>query len=627
MIRTVGRALALLDAADRRKVAWVTTAAAAGAIVQTLVILSLMPFIILLTNPELFDTQPQVRTVARLLGVESYATFVMLLGVATAGVLTLGNLFVAGEHMLTFRFVARLTHRTTARVLRQVLAQPWEQISRHHSAALADVVVSQVERVTGEVIGSAMALVSQLAVLLFIVLMLLVVNPLTTLAALGGLVVAYLLLYRLSRGRIAEGGQELTRVGARIATTVKEALDGAREIRIRRAEGFFARRFERAHEQALRLSTHYEFQRAMPHYLLESVVFAGFVAVALYFLLRTDDSGMALSWLALYAFSVYRLVPALATIFDCAANIQHNGDAIQAIAPFCGGQEHSDADASRDAGRAVVRSLNASPGALPASPRTGSPPTLAPPRHHIRLEGVRFRHAGRDQDQLDGVDLTLRAGSSVCLFGPSGAGKSTLMNLLAGLLHPQHGRMLSDDAVVDAQSVDGWRALLGYVPQPVYLFADTLASNIAFGEEPDTIDLERVAQAGALARLDAVIARLPEGYLGIVGEHGATLSGGERQRVGIARALYRNPAVLLIDEALANLDVANRHAILDRLLAVPGRTVVIASHDRDVVERCDSVVVMEQGRVIAQGEFHTLLRECPRFGALLSTLAKSVPAS
>lgn len=592
MIAIIHRALALLDAADRRKVALVSGAASVGAVVQTLVLLSLMPFIILLTNRELFDTNPWVVRTAQILGIESYSTFVAVLGGVTAVVLTLGNLLVAAEHMLTFRFVARLTHRTTARVLRRVLAQPWERIGDRHAAALGDVVVGQVQRVTEDVIGSAIALASHLVLLVFIVGLLLVVNPGTTLVALGGLVVAYFVLYRLTRRRILAGGEELTQVGAQIATTVKEALDGAREIRIRRAETFFARRFERAHQRALRLATHYEFQRAMPHYLLESVVFAGFVAVALYFLLRTEDAGMALSWLALYAFSVYRLVPALAAIFDCAASIQHNGDAIQVIAPFC---------------------------APAAEAGTASAP-LPAPREFIRFDGVGYRHAGREQDQLDAVSIDVRVGGSLCLFGPSGAGKSTLLNLVAGLLHPQRGRMLSDGVVIDAGNADAWRARIGYVPQPVYLFADTLAANIAFGEEAAQIDLRRVAEVAALANLTPVIERLPQGLHSLVGEHGSTLSGGERQRVGIARALYRNPDVLLFDESFANLDAENRHGILDRLFAMPGRTLVFSSHERDVVERCDHIVVIERGRVIAQGRFDALLTASPRFVELLSSL-------
>src|SRR5690606_31001443 len=146
MRNTVRRALALLDAADRRKVLWVCAAAAAGAIVQTLVILSLMPFIILLTNPDLFESSGPVRRAAGLLGIDTYSTFVVALGAITALVLTLGNLFVAAEHMFTFRFVQRLTQRTAARVLRRVLAQPWEQIGHRHGAALGDVVVNQVPR-------------------------------------------------------------------------------------------------------------------------------------------------------------------------------------------------------------------------------------------------------------------------------------------------------------------------------------------------------------------------------------------------------------------------------------------------------------------------------------------------
>jgi ABC-type multidrug transport system fused ATPase/permease subunit len=592
MLTTVRRALELLDRPDRRKVALVSMVSSAGSVVQALVLLSLMPFIVLLTNPEMFDDHPLVMRIARLLGIEAYSTFVVVLGGVTAAVLTLGNLFVAAEHMFTFRFIERLTHRTTARVLRNVLAQPWERIGGRHAAALGDVVVGQVQRVTQDVVGSAIALVSQVALLVFIVVVLLVLNPVTTAVALGGLVAAYAVLYFLTRRRIREGGEELTQVGAQIATTVKEALDGAREIRIRQAEGFFARRFERAHQRALRLSTHYEFQRAMPHYLLESVVFAGFVAVSLYFLLRTDDAGMALSWLALYAFSVYRLVPALAAIFDCAADIQHNADAIRVIAPFCAPQQSATASAA----------------------------SVSAPRRHIRFEGVGYRHPGRAEDQIQGLDLVIPAGRSVCLFGPSGAGKSTLLNLVAGLLHPQQGRMYSDDAVVDESSAGAWREHIGYVPQPVYLFADSLASNIAFAEEPDEIDAQRIARVAELANLAPVIARLPQGLHSPVGEHGTSLSGGERQRVGIARALYRDPAVLLFDESFANLDAQNRHAILDRLFAMPGRTLLFSSHERDVVERCDCIVVIEHGRVVAQGSYQELLAASPRFVELLSRL-------
>ncbi len=594
MIATVRQALALLEAPDRRRVLWVGLAASAGTIVQALVILSLMPFIVLLTNPALFDSSEPVQRAAALLGIDSYPAFVVALGLGTALALTLGNLFVATEHMLTFRFVERLTHRTAARVLRAVLAQPWERFGQRHAAALADVVVNQVERVTAEVIGSALALASQLALLGFVVGLLLLLNPWTTLVALGGLVLAYFVLYRVTRARMARGGQEMTRAGAAVSTTVKEALDGAREIRIRRAEGFFARRFERAHQQAMRLSTHFEFQRAMPHYLLESMVFAGFVAAALYFLLRTEHPGMALSWLALYAFSVYRLVPALATIFDCLASIQHNADAIAVIAPYC-----------------------AAGAGAPDGPRAAAMPA---PVRHIRLEAAGYRHPGRDHDQLDALSLTIPAGRSLCLFGPSGAGKSTLMNLLAGLLHPHRGRLLADDMPVDAANAGAWRSHIGYVPQPVYLFADTLASNIAFGEEAGEIDLARIAAVASMARLDAVVARLPEGLLGHVGEHGATLSGGERQRVGIARALYRDPAVLLFDESFANLDAENRSAILDDLFALPGKTLVFASHERDVVQRCASIAVIEGGRLLAQGSFATLLSTCPRFSQMLARL-------
>jgi ABC-type multidrug transport system fused ATPase/permease subunit len=180
--------------------------------------------------------------------------------------------------------------------------------------------------------------------------------------------------------------------------------------------------------------------------------------------------------------------------------------------------------------------------------------------------------------------------------------------------------VLCDGVPLDATTVDAWREQVAYLPQQIYLYADTLAANIAFGRELAAIDARRVAEVGALASLDAVVARLPQGYRSLLGEHGATLSGGERQRVGVARALYTDPGVLLFDESFTGLDGETRTAILDRLFAMRGRTLVFSSHESAVASRCERVVLVEEGRVVAQGSYAELLAGNPRFAELLSLL-------
>src|SRR5690606_5689828 len=164
---------------------------------------------------------------------------------------------------------------------------------------------------------------------------------------------------------------------------------------------------------------------------------------------------------------------------------------------------------------------------------------LRPMERELRLEGVTHRYENADRDQLSDVSFTIPAGSSVCLFGPSGSGKSTILNLLVGLIRTQSGRVLCDDVEIGPETIHSWRGKLGYCPQQIYLFDDTIASNIAFGVPEDDIDQDRLVTVGALAQLHGFVSeKLTAGYQSVIGEHGATLSGGQRQRVGVARCLY-----------------------------------------------------------------------------------------
>jgi ABC-type bacteriocin/lantibiotic exporter with double-glycine peptidase domain len=217
--------------------------------------------------------------------------------------------------------------------------------------------------------------------------------------------------------------------------------------------------------------------------------------------------------------------------------------------------------------------------------------------------------------------MSIPVGSKVCLFGPSGAGKTTILNLLAGLVYPQEGRVLCDGTALGPEAIDSWRERIGYLPQQIYLFDDTVSSNIAFGVAGDAVNSERVIEVGKLANLDTfVTTTLPGGYETVIGEHGATLSGGQRQRVGIARTLYHDPDVLLFDESFTGLDAGNRSAILDNLFALRGKTFVFSSHETAVASRCDRIVVIEEGEVVAEGSYRQLLDESPRFVELLSRL-------
>jgi ATP-binding cassette, subfamily B, bacterial PglK len=439
------------------------------------------------------------------------------------------------------------------------------------------------------VIGTFVSAFASLALAGFIVLLLLVISFTTTLVTLVGLLLAYLAVFLLLRRRVEAHGEELTRLSASVFSAVKEALDGIKEIKTRRAAPFFARRFEESALDMAKLEVRYGLMSYLPHFLLEAVVFSGFVAVALWFLFTTDDAGISLSYIALYGIAIYRLIPALKEMFEGASTIYHNADAVGLVLEHC---------------EEPARQLE--------------PRELPRLRHEIRLERATYRHASSEHRQVDAVDLAIPAGSSVCLFGPSGSGKSTILNLLAGLIHPQAGRVLCDGVPLAPETVDSWRCRIGFAPQQVYLFDDTIASNIAFGVPAGQIDMERVAEVGRIANLHEFVSSLPAGYETVVGDHGETLSGGQRQRVGIARVLYHDPEVLLLDESFAGLDLENRGEILENLFALEDKTLVFSSHEAALAARCDKVAVIEEGRLIDEGPYRRLLDTSSRSAALLA---------
>jgi subfamily B ATP-binding cassette protein MsbA len=223
----------------------------------------------------------------------------------------------------------------------------------------------------------------------------------------------------------------------------------------------------------------------------------------------------------------------------------------------------------------------------------------------LALEGVTFRY-GSGEPVLRDVNLALRPGETIALVGPSGAGKSTLVDLLPRFHDPASGRVTLDGEDLRALDLASVRALFGIVPQETLLFHDTVAANIAYGRTgADRASVERAARA---ANAHAFISRLPDGYDTVLGERGQTLSGGERQRLALARAVFKDPPVLILDEATSHLDAESERLVqeaLERLMA--GRTVVAIAHRLATVLRADRIVVLDHGRIREEGTHPELL--------------------
>jgi ATP-binding cassette subfamily B protein len=232
----------------------------------------------------------------------------------------------------------------------------------------------------------------------------------------------------------------------------------------------------------------------------------------------------------------------------------------------------------------------------------------------IRFDGVRFRYNIDGPWVLDNFNLTIPKGARIGFVGSTGSGKSTALDLLMGLLEPTQGQMLVDGQPIIGDRRRAWQQTIAHVPQSIYLSDSTLAENIAFGVPRDAIDHNRVRNAARLAQIADFIEGRPEAYGAFVGERGIRLSGGQRQRIGIARALYKQASVLVFDEATSALDNATEEAVIDAIENLNrDLTILLIAHRLTTVQRCDTIVELGQGRMVAQGSYVALLEASPSF--------------
>lgn len=233
-------------------------------------------------------------------------------------------------------------------------------------------------------------------------------------------------------------------------------------------------------------------------------------------------------------------------------------------------------------------------------------------RNRIEFRNASFSYADDGQSAVEHVNLNVDAGKMTAVVGTSGAGKSTLADLLMGLIQPREGAVLIDGRPLDAERLEAWRSRIGYVAQETFLFNDTVRANLLWAR-PDATG-EDLHKALRLAAADDFVARLPDGMETVLGDRGVLLSGGERQRLALARALLREPSLIILDEATSNLDSENERRIQLAIEALHGdMTIVAITHRLSTIRNADQIYVLENGRVIERGDWTTLVAKDGRF--------------
>jgi ABC-type multidrug transport system fused ATPase/permease subunit len=413
-----------------------------------------------------------------------------------------------------------------------------------------------------------------------------------------GLIAAFLYLY-LSK-KSYEAGRVNRDSAMRMSTLVSEMLAALKEITLRDKADEVGDVVFLSREKAARSRSNIRFLAAVPKFVIDMALIGGFLLIGTVGFFNGGIGG-AMTSVAIFALAGFKMVPALTTI-------QSQVTLVQSTLPYT---ELVMADI-RDA-----EDFRNNAEKLGRTPISGEPKIL-------ELRNVEFTYPGANGPAVTNVNLRIPLGTSVGVVGQSGAGKSTLIDIFLGLLVPSTGTMTLDGVPLE-DVLAAWRKRVGYVPQEVAIFDGTVAQNVALSWGGD-VDEERVRLSLRRAQLLETIEARPEGIHGRVGERGGSLSGGQRQRLGIARALYMDPLVLVLDEATSALDTATEAAVAAAIQELQGEvTVISVAHRLSTIRDNAQVLYMSGGKIEARGTFDEVVAANPSF-AQQAALAGLIPS-
>lgn len=564
----------LLTRAERRTAVVLLGLMLIGMVLETLGVGVVVPALGLMTQEDVFTRYPRLASLLASFGQPSRQNLIV------AGMCVLVVVGVVKAAFLSFlvwrqmRFVYGLQAATSRRLFAGYLRQPYTFHLQRNSSQLIRNALTEVNLLTQNGVLQGLTLLTESLVVLGICALLLYIEPAGAVLAVGTLVFALGGIYRGTRNPLLRWGEaRQLHEGMRIQH-LQQGLGGAKDVKLLGREAEFIVRYGAHTDASARVGERQHVISQLPRLVLELLAVVALAVLVIAMIRQGRPLDSLLPTIGVFAAAAFRIMPSANRIMLAIQVMRYSLPVVNVL----------------------YDEIN-----LPCEMPSRGAPVPVQLRQALTLEDVQYWYSDPASPVVDGVTLTVQAGQTVGFVGGSGAGKTTLLDLMLGLLAPRRGVIRVDGLDVHT-NLRSWQNRIGYVPQSVYLTDDSLRRNIAFGIADADIDDTAVWRAAKLAQIDQFIRELPQGLETPVGERGVRLSGGQLQRIGIARALYHDPDVLVLDEATSSLDAATERGVMESVRALHGeKTIIIVAHRLSTVEHCDRVFRLDQGRVIDVG--------------------------
>tara|TARA_Y100000768_G_scaffold328758_1_gene266861 strand:+ start:1118 stop:2833 length:1716 start_codon:yes stop_codon:yes gene_type:complete len=556
---------------------------------EVISVIAIGPFMALLGNMDMIQEPGMINEIYNYLGFTSNREFIIFFGASVLSIMLFSACFSLYTIKVLYYFGSTIGGSISNRLFKHFLFQPWLFHSENSSSSLIHKVINESQRLTFAIIHQALTFNAKAAIALLMSIAIVIYNPIISLSGLIIFSLSYFFIFKLSESHLNRASRSLAEDQEIRLKKASESFGGIQNIILSRTQSHFINAFNRSTDNYYIAWGNSQVLSITPKYLLEVLAMGSIIILVLVLFLSSNENlGEILPTLSVFALAGYKILPSLQTAYYSFSIITAN------ISAF----ENLKLD--------LINSYNEKQRREPLKTKSIEEIKF---KNKLSLRNISFVYPESTKNVLNKISLEIEAETTIGIVGPSGAGKSTMIDLILGLINPISGEFIADDAVIDKSNIHLWQRNIGFVPQSIFLSDSTIKENIAFGIDVKSIDNEKLHEAAKLSNIMDFVSSLPDGLETIVGERGIQLSGGQIQRIGIARALYNNPNVLVFDEATSSLDGISEKLIMEAINKFTGqKTIIIVAHRLETIKNCDLIFLLKDGKILDTGTYNELLK-------------------
>ena len=546
-----------------------------SAVVELTSVISIGPFIALAANPSYVHKNAYLGYFYELLGSPELDMFIIYAGIAFALFIVITNLLMLFSQVALMRLTHQLEACFSIRLFDYYLHRDYEYYLTRKPSEFISAVNNEMKQFCSGLLLSFLQVNARVVSIVLLTILIFIVNAWAALLISLILLGSYILVFYSTNRQLKKNGKEQTLLNREKTRLLHESFDGFKYLAFFGLQDRYTRKLHDVHQRKITIGTKDKLLSETPYFAIDTIALVLVVAMVIVFFSIHDDIEEVLGQLAVMSFAGYRLIPKFQAVYRALANIKKNQHVLEDLfEDILASQQQAKADDKEASGVSLTEKADV-----------------------LLIENLNFTYSGSESPVLKDVCLTACAGEVVGIIGESGAGKSTFMSILTGLVRPESGTIEFGPYKFSHENIAELNHLVGFVDSSTYIFDQTLLENITLSEQE--IDKQWLDKVVSIACLDTVIKGLDDGLMSRIGPKGGRLSSGQLQRIGIARALYRKPKILLFDEATNALDFETQQELIGRVRqALPDVIMIVISHRLDMRSNYDRCYILNQGRLV-----------------------------